>query len=75
MLVRRTENDFIPYNSLYSVGFGLTDTMKVPRPCAFKSLNMTGVDYYRGQNAYAYTIPEALTPVAASMNHRSVQMV
>jgi hypothetical protein len=30
--------------------------MIIPRPCAFKSLNMTSVSYYRGQNPLQYQI-------------------
>jgi len=46
--VRTKQNNFTPYNSMYAAGFGLTDTLKIPRPCALLSLNMTAVDYYRG---------------------------
>jgi hypothetical protein len=50
--VRKTLMDdyFYPYSSRYSGGFSLLDTMVIPRPCAYKSYNMTQVDYYRGQN-------------------------
>lgn len=30
--------------------------MKIPRPCAFKSLNLTSQDYYRGQKTLDYKI-------------------
>ena len=48
--VRKTLMDdyFYPYSSRYSGGFTLLDTMIIPRPCAFKSFNLTQVDYYRG---------------------------
>lgn len=52
----RKNEYFIPYASRYSGGFALLDTMKIPRPCAYKSLNLTGVEYYRGQNTLDYKI-------------------
>jgi|LauGreDrversion4_2_1035121.scaffolds.fasta_scaffold1092999_1 hypothetical protein len=33
--------------------------MIIPRPCAFKSFNLTSVNYYRGQRALAYKIAQA----------------
>ena len=42
------DNYFVPYPSRYSGGFALLDTMKIPRPCAFASQNLTSVTYYRG---------------------------
>ena len=48
----RKNKYFIPYTSKYSGGFDLLDTMKIPRPCAYKSYNMTAVNYYRGQNTF-----------------------
>jgi len=30
--------------------------MKIPRPCAYKSLNLTAQDYYRGQKTLDYKI-------------------
>ena len=50
------QNYFIPYVSRYSGGFALIDTMKIPRPCAFESYNLTSVEYYRGQNTMFYNI-------------------
>lgn len=50
------QNYFIPYVSRYSGGFSLIDTMKIPRPCAFESFNLTSVEYYRGQNTMTYDI-------------------
>jgi hypothetical protein len=52
----RKSNYFIPYASRYSGSFALMDTMKIPRPCAYRSLNLTGVEYYRGQNTMDYDI-------------------
>ena len=52
----REDNYFVPYNSRYSGGFALLDTMKIPRPCAYQSQNLTSVEYYRGQNEYKYAI-------------------
>lgn len=51
-LIKHTPEDnwFTPYTSRYSGGFTLLDTMKVPRPCAFASQNLTSIQYYRGQN-------------------------
>lgn len=46
--MNREENYFIPYPSRYSGGFSLLDTMKIPRPCAYQSQNLTSVQYYRG---------------------------
>lgn len=46
----RIDNYFKPYSSRYSGGFALMDSMVIPRPCAYKSANLTQVDYYRGQN-------------------------
>lgn len=48
---------FYPYTSRYSGGFNLLDTLKIPRACAYKSANLTEVEYYRGQNNYSYNIP------------------
>lgn len=42
------QNFFTPYTSKYSGGFALQDSMIIPRPCAFKSANLTSVNYYRG---------------------------
>lgn len=41
--VRKTLKDdyFKPYNSRYSGGFSLLDSMVIPRPCAYKSFNLT----------------------------------
>jgi len=47
---------FTPWLSRYSGGFDLMDTMKIPRPCAYKSANLTSAEYYRGQNPTAYYI-------------------
>lgn len=33
--------------------------MIIPRPCAFKSYNLTSVEYYRGQKAKQYRIAQA----------------
>jgi hypothetical protein len=52
----RFDNYFKPYASRYSGGFALMDSMTIPRPCAYKSANLTQVDYYRGQNAQQYKI-------------------
>ena len=32
--------------------------MKIPRPSAFASYNLTAVEYYRGQNTMTYDIGE-----------------
>lgn len=44
----RYDNYYKPYSSRYSGGFTLMDSMVIPRPCAYKSANLTQVDYYRG---------------------------
>jgi len=44
------------YSSKYIGGFALQDSLIIPRPCAYKSVNMTSVEYYRGQNALKYDI-------------------
>lgn len=49
---------FTPYSSKYSGGFDLLDSMIIPRPCAFKSSNLTSVDYYRGQKSQQYKISQ-----------------
>jgi hypothetical protein len=38
---RTPQNFFTPYASKYSGGFVLEDSMIIPRPCAFKSFNLT----------------------------------
>jgi len=53
---RLTQSFHVPYASKYSGGFSLLDSYKIPRPCAFKSFNMTQVEYYRGQNPLSYSI-------------------
>ena len=52
----KEDNYFIPYPSRYSGGFQLLDSMKIPRPCAFASQNLTSVSYYRGQNTIGYNL-------------------
>lgn len=47
----RHQKYFYPYTSRYSGGFNLLDTLKIPKACAYKSANLTAVEYYRGQNA------------------------
>jgi len=56
--VRKTQRfqQVITYRSSNAGGFILYDTMRIPRPCAYKSFNLTAVDYYRGQNNYTYKI-------------------
>jgi hypothetical protein len=39
---------FTPYISKYSGGFDLLDSMIIPKPCAYKSANLTSTYYYRG---------------------------
>jgi hypothetical protein len=36
------------YTSPYSGAFDLLDTLRIPRPCAFESANMTQLDYFYG---------------------------
>ena len=54
--MNKEDNYFLPYPSRYSGGFPLLDTMKIPRPCAFQSQNLTSVQYYRGQNTMEYDL-------------------
>lgn len=54
--MNKEDNYYVPYPSRYSGGFALQDTMKVPRPCAFASQNLTSVSYYRGQNTMQYNL-------------------
>lgn len=54
----QTQGYFTPYTSKYSGGFALQDSMIIPRPCAFKSYNLTSVNYYRGQNSQQYKIAQ-----------------
>lgn len=49
---------FIPYNNKFASLYALVDTMIIPRPCAYKSANLTSVDYFRGQKAYPYSISQ-----------------
>jgi hypothetical protein len=42
------KKEFDPYHSVRCQAFDLIDSFKIPRPCAFKSYNLTGVEYYRG---------------------------
>lgn len=62
----REDNYFVPYPSKYSGGFALLDTMKVPRPCAYQSQNLTAVEYYRGQNTYSYDLFDQNSATAAA---------
>jgi hypothetical protein len=47
---------FYPYVSGWAGGFDLSDSFRIPRPCAYSSYNMTSVEYYRGQKAMTYDI-------------------
>jgi hypothetical protein len=38
---RLAQDAHVPYASRYSGGFALLDSFKIPRPCAYKSYNMT----------------------------------
>ena len=68
--LQKEDNYFVPYPSRYSGGFKLQDTMKIPRPCAFQSQNLTSVSYYRGQNTYQYNLfGENSAKVAAYMTN------
>jgi len=55
---QRKQDYFLPYTSRYSGGFDLLNSMKIPRPCAYKSSNLTAVEYYRGQNEMDYSISD-----------------
>lgn len=48
--------------------------MLIPRPCAYKSVNLTSVSYYRGQDQTAYKIGQASTTgnVVTMMDQNSV---
>jgi hypothetical protein len=53
-------NVFLGYVSRYSGSFDLGDTLKYPKMCLDKSINMTeGVSYYRGQKEMAFVIGES----------------
>lgn len=58
--VRKTfmQKQLFAYSSRYSGDFNLMDTMKIPRACAFKSFNLTQVDYFRGQNTKTVKISD-----------------
>jgi hypothetical protein len=59
-LFRKMGNVYLAYSSRYSGSFDLGDTLKYPKMCVDKSINMTdGVTYYRGQKEFAYVIGEA----------------
>ena len=47
---------FNSYVSKYSGSFDLMNSFRIPRPCAYKSINMTSVEYYRGQNTLTYDV-------------------
>jgi len=68
---------FIPYMSKYSGGFALLDSMRIPRPCAYKSYNLTSVNYYRGQNTYSYKISynNTHTFVVTMMSEKSSKII
>lgn len=72
----RKQEFFLPYSSRYSGGFALLDTMKIPRPCAYKSFNLTSVDYYRGAHTYNYDIAgnNTVQYVVALMNDNAKLM-
>lgn len=55
-MTQTRQDYFTPYSSKYSGEFDLKDSMIIPRPCAFKSSNLTSVNYYRGQNEKQYEI-------------------
>lgn len=71
------QNYFIPYVSRYSGGFALIDTMKIPRPCAFESYNLTDVEYYRGQNTMYYNIGDknSVASVITQMTENSQMLM
>ena len=74
--VRQEENYFLPYKSRYSGGFNLLDTMKIPRPCAFESQNLTSVQYYRGQNTLSYDLYGSNNqPRAATLMESDAKMI
>ena len=56
----------MPYPSRWSGGFTLLDTMKIPRPCAFQSQNLTSVQYYRGQKTMEYDLYRLNSATVAS---------
>ena len=47
---------FAAYQSPYSGAFDLLDTMYIPKPCAYKSVNLTQLNYFYGQFASTYNI-------------------
>jgi hypothetical protein len=49
-------NYFAVYTSPYSGAFDLLDTMYIPKPCAFKSVNLTQLNYFYGQFPSSYNI-------------------
>ena len=50
----------VPINSKIAKSFDLLNTFKIPRPCAFYSVNNTSAAYYRGQNALAVNIDKTI---------------
>lgn len=42
-------DEFVVYSSPYSGAFSLLNSMYIPRPCAYVSVNMTQLDYFYGQ--------------------------
>ena len=41
-------DEFVVYSSPYSGAFSLLNSMYIPRPCAYVSINMTQLDYFYG---------------------------
>ena len=54
--MEKEDDYYMPYASTLATGKTLLETMKIPRPCAFSSFNMTAVQYYRGQKTLTYDV-------------------
>lgn len=48
------------YSSPYSGAFSLLDTMQIPKPCAYISLNLTQEDYFYGQWTDEYDMKDSI---------------
>jgi hypothetical protein len=66
---------FACYSSPYSGSFALLDTLRIPRPCAAKSGNLTQLDYFYGQNAQSKTTKDQNLDKIVSMMDREKEYV
>lgn len=68
-------NYFACYSSPYSGSFALLDTLRIPRPCAARSGNLTQLDYFYGQNAKTQTMKDQNLDKIVSMMDKEKEYV